>query len=270
MTPFEGTPPGHAAYIERPDFARAARRSPGWWRDLDRRERLDLFESAIGSAFLAYQPIVSSGREGRPTVAYEALLRTNEWRIADPVDLVELAASCGRVTDLGRRVRASAAAELAAHPGLTLFVNVDVEELVNPLLDAADPLLPFASRVVLEVTERAPLGALPEIRQQSERFQEKGYRFAIDDLGGGYAGLANLALIDPHFVKIDRSLVSEVNERSVNREIVGSVLGLCRQLGILCIAEGVETEAQRGALSALGCDLMQGFLFGSPGSLGGA
>lgn len=270
MTPFEGTPPGHAAYIERPDFARAARRSPGWWRDLDRRERLDLFESALGSAFLAYQPIVSSGRPGIPTVAYEALLRTNEWRIADPVDLVELAASCDRVTDLGHRVRTHASVDLAAHPGLTLFVNVDVEELISPRADSEDPLLPFASRVVLEVTERAPLGTLPEIRGRSEQLQAKGYRFAIDDLGGGYAGLANLALIDPHFVKIDRSLVSEVDTRSVNREIVGSVLGLCRQLGILCIGEGVETEAQRAALSGLGCDLMQGFLFGFPGTLGGA
>lgn len=270
MTPFEGAPPSHAAYIDRPEFARTALRPPGWWKDLESRHRSELLESAFRGIFLAYQPIVSSGREGVPTVAYEALLRTHDRRISDPTDLVELAAACGKVRDLGYLVRLRASEALADNAGLTLFVNVDVEELVYPLGDSEDPLLPFASRVVLEVTERAPLGALPEIRQQSEQFQAKGYRFAIDDLGGGYAGLANLALIDPHFVKIDRSLVSEVDARSVNREIVGSVLGLCRQLGILCIGEGVETEAQRAALAGLGCDLMQGFLFGYPGTLGGA
>jgi EAL domain-containing protein (putative c-di-GMP-specific phosphodiesterase class I) len=217
--------------------------------------------------WLAFQPIVALSRPGEPAFAFEALARNEEPLLRDPRDLLGCAVSVGMVGELGRVVHSRAAEALRRHPELTLFVNVDVEELMGPIGDGRDALSEFAHRVVLEVTERAPISELPEIRERSTALREKGYRFAIDDLGGGYAGLSSLALMDPQFVKVDQALIRDVDTQPVKRKIVGSLVNLTRQLGIGCIVEGVETAGERDALASLDCDLMQGFLFGRPGAI---
>jgi EAL domain-containing protein (putative c-di-GMP-specific phosphodiesterase class I) len=237
------------------------------WKFLPRREQLALFERALDSLWLAFQPIVSFSRPGEPPLAYEALARNRESLVSKPQDLLSLAVSLGRVGDLGAVVHIRAAEALRANQELTLFVNVDVEELRGPLGDSEDALDEFARRVVLEVTERAPISELPEIRERSGAMRANGYRFAIDDLGGGYAGLSSLALMDPQFVKIDQALIRDVDTQPIKRKIVGSLVSLTRQLGIDCIVEGVETHGERDALVDLQCDLMQGYLFGRPGAI---
>jgi len=229
------------------------------------KERRQLFERALDSLWLAFQPIVSLTHPGEPAFAFEALARNGEPQVRDPRDLLGLAVSVGMVSDLGRVVHARAAEALKRNPELTLFVNVDVEELMGPIGFGDDALSEFARRVVLEVTERAPISELPEVRERSTELREQGYRFAIDDLGGGYAGLSSLALMDPEFVKVDQALIRDVDTKPIKRKIVGSLVALTRQLGIGCIVEGVETEGEREALAALDCDLMQGYLFGRPG-----
>jgi EAL domain-containing protein (putative c-di-GMP-specific phosphodiesterase class I) len=230
-------------------------------------ERNELFERALDSLWLVFQPIVSNQRPDEPAVAFEALARNAEPETADPRDLLRLAVSVGRIIDLAHAVHSRATDILRRNRSLQLFVNVDVEELMGPLGDGGDPLTEFASRVVLEVTERAPVSELPEVRDRTAALRKRGFRFAIDDLGGGYAGLSSLALMDPEFVKIDQALVRGIDTEPVKAKIVGSLVTLTRQLGIGCIVEGVETEAERDTLAALGADLMQGFLFGRPGEL---
>ncbi|MBK5254846.1 MAG: EAL domain-containing protein [Vicinamibacteria bacterium] len=237
------------------------------WKALDALGRRALFEQALDTLWLAFQPIVSLSHPDEPAFAFEALARNGEVLVSDPRDLLALAVSIGMVGDLGRVVHARAAEALRRDPDLTLFVNVDVEELMGSLGDDQDALSEFASRVVLEVTERAPISELPEVRQRSSALRDQGYRFAIDDLGGGYAGLSSLALMDPQFVKIDQALIRDVDTQPIKRKIVGSLAALARQLGIGCIVEGVETEGERDTLLALECDLMQGYLFGRPGPL---
>lgn len=229
------------------------------------RDRRFLFERALDSLWLAFQPIISLEHRGEPAFAFEALARNGEQQVSDPRDLLGLAVSLGLVGDLGRVVHLRAAEALRRNAELTLFVNVDVEELMGPIGEGEDALSEFAHRVVLEVTERAPISELPEIRERSSALREKGFRFAIDDLGGGYAGLSSLALMDPQFVKVDQALIRDVDTQPIKRKIVGSLVALTRQLGIGCIVEGVETEGERDALAALDCDLMQGYLFGRPG-----
>ncbi len=164
-------------------------------------------------------------------------------------------------------VHKRASGTLRRNKNVTLFVNVDMEELLGPLAEGGDDLAEFAHRVVLEVTERTPVSDLPEVRKRSGVLRGQGYRFAIDDLGGGYAGLSSLVLLDPQFVKVDKALIRDVDTKPINRTIVGSLVALTRQLGIKCIVEGVETEGERNTLEALHCDLMQGYLFGRPGAL---
>ena len=239
----------------------------GSWQSLAGLERRALLERALDSIWLVFQPIVSQSRAGEPVFAYEALARNAERSVANPSDLVDLAMSLGMIGELGRVVRTRAAGVLRRRRDMTLFVNVDVEELMTSLGDEDDPLAEFAQRVVLEVTERAPISELPEVRERSTALRQRGYRFAIDDLGGGYAGLSSLAVMDPDFVKIDQALIRNVDTQPIKRKIVGSLASLCRQLGIGCIVEGVETVPERDALAALDCDLMQGFLFGRPATI---
>jgi EAL domain-containing protein (putative c-di-GMP-specific phosphodiesterase class I) len=94
-----------------------------------------------------------------------------------------------------------------------------------------------------------------------------GFRIAIDDLGAGYAGLTSFAILEPEVVKLDMSLVRGVNDEPIKRRLVSSMVTLCKELGILVVAEGIETEAERETLASVGCDLLQGFLLGRPAPL---
>jgi EAL domain-containing protein (putative c-di-GMP-specific phosphodiesterase class I) len=121
-----------------------------------------------------------------------------------------------------------------------------------------------AERVVLEITERASLENVENLRTTVARLRERGFRIAIDDLGAGYAGLNNLPLLEPEIVKLDMNLVRDIDTIPIKQKVVGSMTGLCRDMGLLIIAEGVETLAECNTLLELGCDLLQGYLFARP------
>jgi EAL domain-containing protein (putative c-di-GMP-specific phosphodiesterase class I) len=120
---------------------------------------------------------------------------------------------------------------------------------------------------VLELTERSPLEGVPDLRERVRRLRSLGFRLAIDDLGAGYAGLTSFASLQPDFVKLDRGLITGLDREPIKRKLVASIAGLSREMGISAVAEGIETAAEREAAAALGCDLMQGFLFRRPGAL---
>jgi len=221
-------------------------------------------DAALASMWMAFQPIVSWRR--RELFGYEALLRSEEPSLSRPCDLVSAAETLGRVHELGRAVRAQVAGRIDGLPeGLTAFVNLhplDLED--HELHDPRSPLAGVARRVVLEITERATLESIDAPRDRIESLRRLGFRIAIDDLGAGYAGLSSIALLEPEFVKIDMSLVRDVHVLPRSRTLVRALLGACQELGIGAVAEGVETSEERDALAGLGCDLLQGFLFGRP------
>lgn len=253
--------PGATQRFTRP---RAGATWVGW--PPERRARA--FDAALDGLRVAFQPIVAvrSGGDETPR-SYEALARAGEPGLESARDLVDLAVELGRTIDLGLVVHRRVADALRDHRGVTAFVNVDVEEFLTGIRADDDPLAPFAERVVLEMTERAPIHELPQLRARAEALRGRGYRFAIDDLGGGYAGLTSLALMRPDFVKIDQVLVRGIECDPVKEKIVSTIVALCAQLGVQCIVEGVENHAERNALLSVGADLMQGFLFGLPGGL---
>ena len=92
-----------------------------------------------------------------------------------------------------------------------------------------------------------------------------GFRIAVDDLGAGYAGLTSFALLEPEIVKLDMTLVRDIHESATKQKLVKSMAALCKDMGMVVVAEGVETTAERDVLAGLGCDLMQGYLFAKPG-----
>jgi len=218
---------------------------------------------ALEQMYLVYQPIVDCQR--KEVFAYEALLRTRDRSFPHPGAVIDLAQRCGRLPDLGRRVRALAAAVARAVP--RMFVNLHPADLLDPeLLDLGSPLSKVASNIVLEVTERHGLSEIADLDARLERLRVLGFRIAVDDLGEGYAGLTSLARIRPEFVKLDMSLVREAVRSRTARHIVRSTSRMCRDLRAHVIAEGVETPAERDALIHVGCNLLQGYFFGRPQS----
>jgi EAL domain-containing protein (putative c-di-GMP-specific phosphodiesterase class I) len=222
------------------------------------------FASALNSLWIAYQPIVSWSR--RSTFAHEALVRNEEPTLRSPPDLFEAAERLGRLEELGRNVRDRVAKTLDANPvdGL-LFINLHAMELADDrLLAPVAPLSRHAARVVLEVTERAPLEQIRDATTRVAQLRALGYRIAVDDLGAGYAGLTSFAHLEPDVVKVDMSLIRGLDRSPMKQKLVGSIVSLCRDLGIEIIAEGIETPAERDALVRVGGDLCQGYLFARP------
>ncbi|MBW2529551.1 MAG: EAL domain-containing protein [Deltaproteobacteria bacterium] len=222
------------------------------------------FERALAELWMAFQPIVSP--EEQRIFAHEALLRTREATFGNPQDLVATAERLQRTFELGACIRRSAADAFRTHqPEGLLFINLHPPELLDPALGAPDDALtPLADRVVLEVTERVSLESLTDVRSRVGDLREAGFRLAIDDLGAGYAGLTSFAILEPEFVKIDMSLVRDIHQDRLKQKLFRSMSQLCRDMGILIIAEGVEIAEERDALAELGCDLFQGYLFARP------
>lgn len=227
-------------------------------------------ESAFGRAmetlFMAYQPIMRAS-DGS-VFGWEALLRTEESSIASPLVFLEMAERLGRLRDLGRAIRASVGRTAGRHRGVMFFVNLHPDDLLDEALyDPAAPLSVLAPEIVLEITERSPFDAVPDVRHRVQRLRDLGFRLAVDDLGSGYAGLTSFASLQPDFVKLDRGLIRQIDSEPVKRKFVSSIVNLSLELGIAVVAEGIETPTERDVLRELGCSLMQGYFFRRPAEL---
>lgn len=223
------------------------------------------FEKAIESLILHYQPIISWSE--RKIVAYEVLVRSTEASLARPLELFEAAERLGRAQDLGRRIRAAVAGSISKLPGdCLLYVNLHPRDFEDSILySKEDPLTKHAPRVILEISERASLDVVKDARGRIADLRAMGYRIAMDDLGAGHAGLATFAHLEPDVVKLDMALVRGADKEPLRRKLIRSISELCKELKMLVITEGIETEPERDAIVGAGCDLLQGYLFARPG-----
>jgi len=252
-----------AALVKAVARAKTAQRKP-------REEILDPahaagFDRALGSLWMAFQPIVSLAAHG--PVAYEALVRSHEDGFRTPGPLIEYAERSGRMGELGRAIR-ELCADAAAHVprGASLFVNVHAQDLFDAdLFSSSSPLSSYADNVVLEITERGAIDEVGDLLQRVRRLRTLGFRLAIDDLGAGYAGLTSIAVLEPDFVKLDMSLTRDLASSPLRQRLVGSMVDACRDTGMKLVAEGVETVHELAKLKELGCDLLQGYHFAKPG-----
>jgi EAL domain-containing protein (putative c-di-GMP-specific phosphodiesterase class I) len=221
-----------------------------------------VFGKACAGLWTAYQPVMWA-RDGS-CFGHEALLRTTAPDVPHPGAFLDIAERLRRVPELGRQARASVARDLDMLAGAVL-VNLHPVELGEAELGAGtDPLSLHADRIVLEITERASLDGVGDLREIVGRLRARGFRIAVDDLGAGYAALSSFASLEPDIVKLDMSLVRGIDSHPTRRKLVASMAELCRDLDILVVAEGIETEAERDVVVELGCDLLQGFLLGRP------
>jgi EAL domain-containing protein (putative c-di-GMP-specific phosphodiesterase class I) len=243
-------------------LARATSENPA----LEDRAKLEAsFSRVMTSVKMVYQPIVSTNE--RTAFGYEALMRSAEPALPSPPDVLDAAEKLGRLHSLGRQLRSIVASQAGAQPfDHAFFVNLHSADLADPdLFDAAAPLSAFAKSVVLEITERASLEGIAAVDKRLETLRDMGYRIAVDDLGAGYAGLSYFARLSPDVVKIDMSLTRGIERDAIKQRVVGSMCQLARDLDMLVVAEGIETEEEFSCVSKLGADLVQGYVVAKPG-----
>ncbi|MCW6512943.1 putative bifunctional diguanylate cyclase/phosphodiesterase [Lichenifustis flavocetrariae] len=217
-----------------------------------------------------YQPLVDL-RTGA-VVGFEMLARwPHPTRGMVPPDVfIPLAEDLGLIGALTERLMRQACREAANWPhAITLACNLSPVQLCDPGLPEAirdvlneTGLLP--SRLELEVTESALVGDLALARASLGQLKVLGVRLAIDDFGTGYSSLRHLQSLPFDKIKIDRSFVAGMTDDIDSGKIVSAVVGLGRSLGLVTVAEGIETETIAGCLRDLGCDIGQGWLFGRP------
>ncbi|HEY4105085.1 MAG TPA: EAL domain-containing response regulator [Polyangiaceae bacterium] len=223
-----------------------------------------VLERALGSLWVAYQPIVKA--LDYSLFAHEVLMRSNEPDLPHPGAVLKAAERVERVHDVGAIVRSLALDGLERDAEGVLFVNLHPQDLKDDSLYAADaPFSRFAQRIVLEITERASLEHIRDLRERVAALRALGFRIALDDLGAGYAGLTSFAQLEPEFVKLDMELIRDIHSHAMKQKIVRSMVRLCHDMGKAIIGEGVECSEEAETLLELECDYLQGFFFAKPG-----
>ena len=233
-----------------------------------------LLRDAIGNGqmSLSYQPQINA-RTGR-LAGVEALAR---WRhpalgAVPPSRFIPLAEDCGLICEIGEFALRETTRQLKAWdddgfdvPQVAVnvspihFRDVGLPNLVATLL--AESGLD-AGRLVIEITEGVMMDTSPATVANANALRDLGVVLSMDDFGTGYSSLSHLARLPVSELKIDRSFMANLEDSEAVRALVTAVIRIGESLRLKVVAEGVETVAQRRFLEALGCDVMQGYLFG--------
>lgn len=214
-----------------------------------------------------FQPIVSA-KDGE-VVAYEMLMRTDSSIGLNPLEILDCAEKVGRLYDIEKATMRNGLAIIERHQDIfkkrKLFVNSitaytlsdeDWEELVKQYGELME-------KMVVEFTEQTEIDdrGIDKIRR---RFLRLNIKTAIDDFGTGYSNTSNLIKYSPHYVKIDRSLISGIDGKPTVRKLVSSFIEFIHESGYYALAEGVETYEELQTMIQLGADLIQGFYVSKP------
>lgn len=226
--------------------------------------------------FVFYQPIMSF--ETGELRGFEALVR---WRhpqrgFISPSDFIPVAEETGMIVPIGEFVLREACRQmqkwqviLPSDPPLFISVNLSVKQFAQPRLfeNVADILQETQlnpKHLKLEITESAVMENVETATELLNQLRSLGLRISMDDFGTGYSSLSQLRRFPIDTLKIDRSFVSQMSEDEENAEIVRTIVGLAKNLGMDLVAEGVETPGQVEMLKSLGCEYGQGYFFSKP------
>ncbi len=245
---------------------------------VDVREQADMLQDlrqaiARNELQLYYQPKVDA--RSLQVSAAEALVR---WQhphrgMVSPALFIPLAERHGLITEIGTWVLEEACRQAAQwrQQGLRMRVAVNIsghqlrqDRLVAQIENLLRKHGVAPGRMTCEITETVALEETQLTRMAIENLRRAGLQVSIDDFGAAQSSLAALRRLPVAEIKIDRRFVNEVDRTPSAAAALGSIVQMAHTLGMRVVAKGVETEAQRNALVALGCDEMQGYLFARP------
>ena len=199
------------------------------------------------SVYIDYHPIITT--DTGEIFGYEALARGVMRSLRSPEVMFEVAAEADLIWELSRLCRSRAVEGMASW--LTeqqlLFLNVDPHDFSDPTFDSLETADP--ERVVIEITERTAIKDYPKFRERLQAFRDRGFRFAVDDAGSGYAGLGSIANLEPDFIK---------------QNLVETMVKFAEEHDAMVIAEGVERAEELETVKQLGVPLVQGFFLHRP------
>ncbi|MFC0215986.1 EAL domain-containing protein [Paenibacillus chartarius] len=224
---------------------------------------------------LHYQPKWDLKRNEMTGV--EALLRWNHSQLGavPPSEFIPIAESSGLITVIGDWILRSVCRQYKewqiSVPGNTwsIAVNISGMQLLEPdFVERVRTMIEEEevepSRIEFEVTESFAITNFVEVSRVLMQLSELGILISIDDFGAGYSSLKYLCKLPIQIMKIDKSLVEQVYESVSHQVVLSSVIDMAHQLGLIVVAEGVETEEQLRFLRDQGCDRIQGYLVGRP------
>ncbi len=227
----------------------------------------------VGEISVVYQPVVAT-TSGR-IVGSEALVRWDhpDRGLLSPATFISVAEETGLILPLGRVVLEEACRQAArwavGAPNVSVAVNLsarqfqqqDLVQEIGSVLSGTG-LAPFL--LCLEITETVAMEDIERTIRVLNELKALGVRLAIDDFGTGYSSLNYLKRLPVDVVKLDRSFIQELDINAVDSAIVSAVINLADAIGMMAIAEGVETADQLERLTSLGCPMVQGYLLARP------
>jgi diguanylate cyclase (GGDEF)-like protein/PAS domain S-box-containing protein len=239
----------------------------------DDRVRLetDLRQAITAKQFhLVFQPLVSA--KSQKLTGFEALIRWNHPQrgFVPPNVFIPVAEEAGLMAQIGEWVIEEACRAAATWPEpITVALNISPKQILQPALPniVSEALARFkipGNRLELEVTEGVFLGDNGQTVDVLGRLRALGVGIALDDFGTGYSSIGYLNKAIFHKLKIDGSFVREAGSRPENVAIIKSIVQLAKSFRMSVTAEGVETSEDFERMRELGCDTIQGYLFGKP------
>ncbi|HET6846335.1 MAG TPA: EAL domain-containing protein [Anaerolineales bacterium] len=215
---------------------------------------------------IAFQPIVDIC--ARRVVSFEALVRGARGEPAEqvfakvgPERLHQFDQACRlKAIEMAARLDLHASLNLNFLPGALTRSAEYLQATFQACWDAGFPV----ERLVFELAEPVQRQGKWSVHGMFEPYNFYGFKTAIDDFGNGFTGLRRLAEYRPDYIKLDRRLISGIQDRIAKQLVVAGIRDVCRQLGIQLVAEGVETVHEYRWLRAAGIRLLQGYYFAQP------
>ena len=214
-----------------------------------------------------FQPIVNT-IDGE-IYSYEALMRSNTERKISPLNIIKYADMLSRINDIEKATFSNVLDIVSNNSELFKDRKVFINSIPGSKLEEEDSakieklLENFAGTVVVELTEQSELTD-DELDALKQEYKRLGTELAVDDYGTGYSNITNLLRYMPDYVKIDRALLSGIENNTSKQHFVREAIEFCHDNGIMALAEGVETTEELSMVIKLGADLIQGYYVAKP------